>query len=56
MRVFLTMLVCLVFVVNVLGQTTITQNQTGTIDGYNYELWKDSGNTSMTLTGGGTFS
>jgi hypothetical protein len=36
--------------------TTITSNQTGTHDGYNYELWKDSGNVSMTLENGGNFS
>lgn len=36
--------------------TVITENKTGTEDGYAYELWKDNGNTSMTLTGGGTFS
>ncbi|QJC52081.1 1,4-beta-xylanase [Paenibacillus albicereus] len=36
--------------------TTITSNQTGTQDGYDYELWKDSGTTSMTLNSGGTFS
>ena len=35
---------------------TIYNNQTGTEDGYNYELWKDYGTTSMTLNGGGTFS
>jgi peptidoglycan/xylan/chitin deacetylase (PgdA/CDA1 family) len=35
---------------------TITSNQTGSIDGYDYELWKDSGTTSMTLNGGGKFS
>ncbi len=44
------------FAVNVQAATTITSNQTGTIDGYNYELWKDSGTTSMTLNGGGAFS
>lgn len=55
-RVLLTALVCFAFVLNILAQTTITENQTGTIDGYNYELWKDSGNTSMTLLGGGRFS
>ena len=33
----------------------ITENELGTVDGYDYELWKDSGTTSMTLTGGGTF-
>nr|AMO13185.1 glycoside hydrolase [uncultured bacterium] len=36
--------------------TTITSNQTGTHDGYDYELWKDSGNVSMTLENGGNFS
>lgn len=36
--------------------TVLTENKTGTEDGYAYELWKDNGNTSMTLTGGGTFS
>ncbi|WP_127567341.1 glycoside hydrolase family 11 protein [Paenibacillus xylaniclasticus] len=36
--------------------TTITSNQTGTHDGYDFELWKDSGNTSMTLNSGGAFS
>lgn len=41
---------------SVQAATTITNNQTGTQDGYNYELWKDSGNTSMTLDSGGTFS
>ena len=43
-------------VINVGAVTVITENKTGTEDGYAYELWKDSGNTSMTLTGGGTFS
>ncbi|MCY8892084.1 glycoside hydrolase family 11 protein [Bacillus spizizenii] len=36
--------------------TTITSNQTGSQDGYDYELWKDYGNTSMTLNSGGAFS
>ena len=35
---------------------TLTENATGQIDGYNYELWKDNGNTRMTLMGGGKFS
>ncbi len=35
---------------------TLTGNATGNIDGYDYELWKDNGTTSMTLNGGGTFS
>lgn len=36
--------------------TVLTENKTGSEDGYDYELWKDTGTTSMTLTGGGTFS
>ncbi|MBQ9766846.1 MAG: glycoside hydrolase family 11 protein [Lachnospiraceae bacterium] len=35
--------------------TVLTDNATGTQDGYNYELWKDYGTTSMTLNSGGTF-
>ena len=35
---------------------TIYNNTTGNEDGYDYELWKDYGTTSMTLNGGGTFS
>ena len=35
---------------------TLYNNATGTEDGYNYELWKDYGTTSMTLNGGGAFS
>ena len=34
----------------------LTDVITGTEDDYDYELWKDSGDTTMTLTGGGTFS
>lgn len=34
---------------------TIYDNESNTQDGYDYELWKDSGNTSMTLNAGGTF-
>lgn len=34
----------------------LTDCEIGTQDGYGYELWKDSGTTSMTLTEGGTFS
>ncbi len=41
---------------NAEAATVITENKTGTEDGYAYELWKDNGNTSMTLTGDGTFS
>lgn len=35
---------------------TIYNNATGVHGGYNYELWKDNGTTSMTLNDGGTFS
>ena len=38
------------------SQNVITENKTGQIDGYSYELWKDNGQTSMTLLGGGKFS
>ena len=34
----------------------LTDNATGKIDGLDYELWKDTGNTKMTLLGGGKFS
>ena len=33
-----------------------TENITGTADGYDYELWKDNGDTTFTVTDGGTFS
>jgi len=42
--------------VNVQADVTITSNDTGTHGGYNYELWKDSGNTTMVLKDGGAFS
>lgn len=35
---------------------TLTDSTIGEQDGYSYELWKDSGETSMTLTGDGTFT
>jgi peptidoglycan/xylan/chitin deacetylase (PgdA/CDA1 family) len=41
---------------SVKAATTLTANKTGSQDGYDYELWKDYGNTSMTLNAGGTFS
>jgi hypothetical protein len=59
MILFLAILMCFTFIipaVNVQAAQTIYDNATGTIDGYNYELWKDSGTTSMTLNGGGKFS
>ena len=37
-------------------QRSFTENATGQIDGYSYELWKDRGTTQMTLLGGGKFS
>ena len=36
--------------------TTIYNEKTGVEDGYDYALWKDYGDTSMTLNGGGNFS
>ena len=38
------------------GPAIITGNELGTVDGYDYELWKDMGTTEMTLEGGGAFS
>ncbi len=35
--------------------TVVTENTLGNIDGCDYELWKDKGNTTMTLSGGGTY-
>jgi len=43
-------------VLKVKAAKVITDNQTGTYDGFDYELWKDNGNTSMTLNDKGTFS
>ncbi|MBQ5967964.1 MAG: glycoside hydrolase family 11 protein [Clostridiales bacterium] len=49
--------ICLIFPTGeVLADRTITNNETGNEGGYDYELWKDHGTTSMTLSGGGTFS
>jgi GH35 family endo-1,4-beta-xylanase len=44
------------FSVNVFAGPTLTNNATGTFEGYDYEYWKDSGTGTMTLNGGGTFS
>ena len=41
--------------ITVKAANTIYNNETGNQDGYDYELWKDTGNTSMTLNAGGTF-
>jgi len=56
--VLLTFLLCMTIIPASAASaaTVITENKIGSEDGYDYELWKDSGNTSMTLTGGGTFS
>ncbi|HEY9060525.1 MAG TPA: glycoside hydrolase family 11 protein [Pseudobacteroides sp.] len=44
------------FPISVRAATTLTANATGTIDGYDYEYWKDNGTGTMTLNGSGTFS
>lgn len=59
MRILLSLLLCFVFTlftVDVKAETSITSSKIGYQDGYSYELWKDSGDTSMTLGSGGTFS
>ena len=38
------------------GDQVFTENVTGSSDGYDYELWKDTGDTEMTVSSGGTFS
>ncbi|MDQ2084880.1 glycoside hydrolase family 11 protein [Herbivorax sp. ANBcel31] len=55
--VLLAVMMCftLLLAPNVQAQT-ITENEIGTHDGYDYEYWKDEGTGSMTLTEGGTFS
>jgi len=57
-RLFLAVLMCFVFITPLIvhAAITITSNQSGVHDGYNYELWKDYGDTIMTLNSGGTFS
>ncbi len=58
-RSLLSLLLCVLLVVpsmEVLAGPTYYDNKTGNEDGYDYELWKDYGNTSMTLNGGGAFS
>jgi endo-1,4-beta-xylanase len=45
-----------VFPVSVQAGPTLTNNATGTFEGYDYEYWKDNGTGTMTLNGGGTFS
>lgn len=38
------------------SESAITEVETGQIDGWDYELWKDYGTTEMTLDGGGNFT
>ncbi len=55
----LTVAMCLQLIgpaMSVHAADTIYDNKTGTQDGFDFELWKDTGNTSMTLNQGGTFS
>ncbi len=57
--VLLALVLCLGMIVpsaEVHAAQTLYNNTTGNEDGYDYELWKDYGTTSMTLNGGGTFS
>jgi hypothetical protein len=52
---FIFALIC-IFAESVNTQTVLTSNKIGNIDGLSYELWKDRGDTYMTLLGGGKFS
>lgn len=54
--IMLALAVCVPVAQGVEAKKTITGNELGTHDGFDYELWKDSGTTSMTLKEGGTFS
>jgi endo-1,4-beta-xylanase len=45
-----------ILTVSIHTQNVLYDNKTGQIDGYSYELWKDTGQTQMTLLGGGKFS
>ena len=54
----LALVVCLQAVVPVVkadAATVLYNNATGSEGSYNYELWKDYGDTSMTLKGNGLF-
>lgn len=61
-KVIFSLLICIsilftFFAVNIQAtSTTITSNQAGIHEGYNYEYLKDSGNGTMTLKDGGTFN
>ncbi|MDQ0229918.1 glycoside hydrolase family 11 protein [Metabacillus malikii] len=59
-KLFIVTLLCFVLTIplaSVSAATTLTSNQIGTQDGYDYEFWKDNGGWgNMTLNSGGTFS
>lgn len=58
-KIFLILVFTFVFTLlffSILEAKTITENEMGIHDGYDYEYWKDSGYGSMTLGSGGTFS
>ena len=61
LKVLFSTFMCLTFLTSLFPASiqagpTLTSNATGKIDGYDYEYWKDRGNGTMTLNGGGTFS
>jgi len=60
LKAFLSTLMCCTFLFTLLPANvqamTLTNNATGTYQGYDYEYWKDTGNGTMTLTGPGTFT
>lgn len=53
---YLALCLMAIYISGVISQTTITENKTGNEGGYDYELWKDHGNTKMVLLGNGAFS
>ena len=60
LKAFFSTLLCCSFLFTLLPANvqamTLTNNATGTYQGYDYEYWKDTGNGTMTLTGPGTFT
>ena len=54
-RALTLLVVIFAFATEFINSAAITSSSTGTIDGLNWELWKDSGNTEMNLLGGGKF-
>lgn len=58
LRAILSLAMCLTLALpslEVNAAQTFYNNITGNEDGYDYELWKDNGSTSMTIKGGGAF-